>query len=271
MTIQYSTQDHVATIVIDNGTVNPLTPSMHRQMYDVLTEFLADANVHAGVLTGSGRRAFSAGDDMKNSYPEDDDPTRRLLAELTPQHRTASTPESWQWEYEVMALERYKPIVGAVTGWALGAGLAYLLALTDIRVAGRGARFGFPEIAYGMGGLGGTLRLTRHVPQSAALALLLTGDPIDAVEAQRIHLINEVVDDDAVLTRANAIAERIASHPPLAVRIEMEATQHASDLTRREAVHYGDRMYQLQRLAVNETETESYRRGRAISNGKQRP
>jgi enoyl-CoA hydratase/carnithine racemase len=256
--IGYSVEDGVAVIEIAHGELNTLTPEMHRRMHEVLTEFLGDPGVRSGVLTGRGLRAFSAGDDLKATAPEPNAPVDALLAELTPSHQRRGADESWQWEYDVLALARHKPIVGAVTGWCLGGGFAYLMRLTDLRVAGEGARFGLPEIRYGMAGMGGTLRLWRELPPLVANAMLLTGDPIDAREALRVHLVNEVVADEDVLPRARALAQRIAEHPSLSVRLEMEALEQASEMSRAEAVRYGDRIYQLQRLALGESDLESY-------------
>jgi enoyl-CoA hydratase/carnithine racemase len=259
--VNYEVHDRIAVIEIENGKVNPMTPSMHHQLHDTLVQFLAASEVHAGVLTGRGSRAFCAGDDLKHDHTDGSlRPAQELVAELGPGHRTHGAHPSWQWQYDVLQLPRYKPIVAAVNGWCLGIGLAYLVALTDIRVAGRSAKFGAPEIAYGMAGLGGTLRLSRQIPRIAANALLLTGEPMDADEARRVHLVNEVVDDDQTLPRALEIARRIAEHPLLSLRLEMEAMEQGEQLSREEAVRYGDRIYQLQRLAAGESEAESYRK-----------
>lgn len=262
MTIQYDVQGSVGVITIASGKVNPMSPAMHRELHEVLVRFLADDQVHCGVLRGDGERAFCAGDDMKVETVELDSPEAQLRSELSPVHRLPGADESWEWAYENATMDRYKPIVGSVRGWCLGGGLALLLGLTDIRVAGDDAKFGLPEIAYGMGGAGGYMRLTRSIPYTAAMSLLLTGDTIDANEARRIHLVNEVVPAQDAFGRALAIAKKIASHPPLSVRLEMEATLHADDMTRRDAYRYGDRLYQLQRLAAGESESASFARAR---------
>lgn len=262
-TVDYAVDGPIATFTIRNPPVNALTPRMHREMFEALTEFTTDPDVRCGILTGDGGRAFCAGDDVKTESPEPSRPTDTLMAELYPFHRLEGADEAWEWESDVQACERYKPIVGAVRGWCLGAGMLYLLALTDIRVAGSDAKFGFPEVAYGMAGAGGMTRLGRQIPMTAANYLLLTGDPVDAAEAHRVHLVNEVVEPERVLDRARALASRIAAHPPLAVRIEMEAHARGLDMARLDAFRYAERMYQLQRLAIGETDSESFGRGRA--------
>ena len=174
--------------------MNPFTASMHRQLYEALLDFEADPSLRVGILTGAGDRAFSAGDDIKTPGLEFDSPLDELLDELVPSHRVLqSQPERYAWAHDVERMERHKPIIGAVRGWCLGQGLVYLLMLTEIRVASDDAKFGFPEVAYGMGGAGGSTRLGRHIPHVWAMWMLLTGEPIDAAEALRINLVNRVV------------------------------------------------------------------------------
>jgi enoyl-CoA hydratase/carnithine racemase len=255
MPVDYEKEGAVATLTLRNGSVNPITPQMHRELYDAIVDFLGDDELRVAILTGAGERAFSAGDDIKTELPRAETPAAELLADLTPAHRRSGAGPSFSWEEDLGALERYKPIVGAVKGWCLGQGLVYLLSLTDVRVASETARFGFPEIAYGMGGAGGATRLGRQIPHAAAMAMLLTGEAIDAQEAARIHLVNEVVAPEAVLERARDWARRIAQHPPLAIRIEMEAYECGMDSSRLEAVRTASRLYSLQRLALGEDET----------------
>jgi hypothetical protein len=102
----------------------------------------------------------------------------------------------------VLALERFKPIIGAVNGWCLGQGMIYLLSLTDIRIASTNAKFGFPEVAYGMGGAGGTSRLGLQLPHTVAMWMLLTGEAMEAEEALSHRLVNKVVAPDALMATA---------------------------------------------------------------------
>src|SRR5690606_11062657 len=106
-------------------------------------------------------------------------------------------------------------------GWCVGQGIFYLLRLTDLRVAGESSKFGLPEIAWEMAGASGFTAIYRHLPRAVALQLVLTGDPIDAREAHRVGLVNEVVPDAEVLERARFLAGRIARHPARALRVEM--------------------------------------------------
>jgi enoyl-CoA hydratase/carnithine racemase len=265
MPIRYERNGSVATFTIENGKVNPLTPQMHKELFLALKEFLADDSVHCGILTGAGERAFCAGDDIKTPYKSESSPKDALYDHLWPHRGEGESPENFAWARDVLFLERFKPIVAAVNGWCLGQGMIYLLNLTDIRVASTNATFGFPEIAYGMGGAGGTTRLAYHLPQAVAMEMLLTGDPMPAQEALRHSLVNRVVEPAQLMAEARRIAQRIASHPPAAVRVEMEAYARGRDLSRLEAIAYSGHMYRLQRLGLRQDGAlpESFLYGRA--------
>jgi enoyl-CoA hydratase/carnithine racemase len=251
MKLHYDKCDGVATFTIDNPPVNVFTPALHRDLHDALADFMADDSVRVGILTGAGMRAFSAGDDIKTPRPE------RTQAELVKRHltrrRSGESLEYPGWEHEVLrlAMHRFKPMIGAVNGTAMGQGMIYLLQLTDIRLASSTARFGLPEIAYGMGGAGGSTRLMRQIPHVGAMWLALTGEPFDSQTALRYHLVNEVVEPDRLMDRAREVAALIARHPPLAVRTEMEASYRAQDLTRDQALSYVGNLYRLQRVAFD--------------------
>ena len=257
MPLDYEKKGDIAWFTIRNGSVNPMTPAMHKQFYEALIDFQADETIRVGILTGAGERAFSAGDDIKTPYRKFDTPGDELAAHLWPKHRTMEEPDTFAWSRDVQTMDRYKPIVGAVKGYCLGQGMIYLLLLTDIRIASEDAQFGFPEIAYGMGGAGGSSRLSRQIPHTAAMWMLLTGDPMSAAEAERVHLVNKVVPKDQVLAEAEAVARKIARHPPLAVRIEMEAYYRGMDQTKLEALNTVKHLYRMQRLAYSGTERVS--------------
>lgn len=249
MPLEYEKKGHIAYFTIRNGSVNPMTPSIHKEMYRTMLEFLADEEVRVGIMTGAGDRAFSAGDDIKTPYAKFATQQEEMAAHLWPKHRVAEEdPQTFAWSRDVLALDRYKPIIAAVRGYCLGQGMIYLLHLTDIRVASEDAKFGFPEIAYGMGGAGGSSRLSRHLPHTVAMEMLLTGDPLPAADALKHNLVNRVVPTERVMEEAEAIAARIARHPPLAVRIEMEAYYRSIDQTKHDALAHTKHLYRMQRL-----------------------
>lgn len=128
-----------------------------------------------------------------------------------------------------------KPVVAAVEGFALAGGTEILQG-TDIRVAGRSAVFGVTEVQRGLFPMAGsTVRLPRQIPYSLALEMLLTGDSYSADAVQRMGLIGHVVDDGQALSKARAIAERIASNGPLAVRAILRAVRETANLPEQEA------------------------------------
>lgn len=248
MGISYEKQGSVAVFTIENGSVNPLTPQMHRQMFELLKQFEGDREVKVGILQGAGDRAFSAGDDIKSPRAKLDEEERIMRHFFGP--RSQDDYNYPGFEREILTMKRYKPMIGAVKGWCIGEGFFYLLHLTDIRVAGTSAKFAFPEIAFKLAGASGFSRIYRHLPRSAAMKLVLTGDPIDAEEACRIHLVNEVAPDDEVLERAHALAARIARHPALAIRVEMETFIRGEDLSSESAYAMADHIYRVQRLSI---------------------
>lgn len=243
--LKYEKSGHIATITVDNPPVNVFTPAMHKQMFEILQEFNSDREIHCGILTGAGDRSFSAGDDIKSKRP---DRTREEVVErhLNPS-RSFDTEEYPGWEHEVMTMPRYKPIVGAANGYCFGQGFIYFNLLSDIRYAATNAVFGMPEIAYGMGGAGAALSLGKMIPHVAAMELLLLGEKIDAEKAQRLFLVNDVVAPDKLMETAWAAAERIASHPPLGVRVEMESYQRSFDMSRADSMAMAGHMYRMAR------------------------
>ena len=155
------------------------------------------------VITGAGNKAFVAGADIKEFLGLDAEKAEAMSAN----------------GHEIFFLiERYaKPVVAAVNGFALGGGCELAMAC-HIRVAGEKAKFGQPEVNLGLTpGFGGTQRLPALVGRGRALELLLTGDMIDANEAYRIGLVNQVVAVGEEINKACTIIEKIAKKAPIAV------------------------------------------------------
>ena len=126
--------------------------------------------------------------------------------------------------------ELYKPVIAAVNGFALAFGMEILQA-TDLRLAAPHASFGLSEVKRGMIPAGGSLvRLARQIPYAKAMEILLTGERIDAQEAHRIGLVNEIVPANRLLARAEELARLIADNGPLAVQACKEAVIRTSGL-----------------------------------------
>ena len=193
--------------------LNALSTAVERALGDALAS--ADvATARAAVVSGAGR-AFSAGADVTEMAEQDP-------ASIVEYYRTTGDV------YERVAAARV-PVVAAIHGYCLGGGLELALAC-DLRVAGRGAVFGLPEIELGiLPSSGGTLRLVRAVGAARARELVLWRRRFSAEEAHRFGLVAEVVDDDIVLARAIEIAAEIASEPMLAVEVTRSAIDAAAE------------------------------------------
>ncbi len=198
------TQDGaVATITLNRPhKLNTMTPEMGRMLLSLVDQINADDDIRVVILTGAGERAFSAGSDVKVL---DDYGTNWQLRNRTDYARALYTVR--------------KPVIAAIRGFAIGGGLE--LALTcDIRIASETARFGAGEIKLGWhGGAGNTQLLPRLVGYGKALQMLLTGDLIDADEARRTGLVQEVVPDDQLEAAARDLAGRIARNAPIAAQL----------------------------------------------------
>ncbi len=138
-----------------------------------------------------------------------------------------------------------KPVVAAVNGFALGGGLELALAC-HLRIASENARFGVPEVKLGIiPGYGGTVRLPRLVGRGRALQMILTGEMIDAEEARRIGLVDDVVPQAALLESARGLAHRIMANGPVAVALALEAVDHGYHATTDDALRFESNLFGL--------------------------
>ena len=179
------------------------------------------------IITGEGERHFCAGHDLtpREGVTAEESEFLRLHRVFWPLAGTVNgTPTGVDGRMGDHYPQIWKPVIAAVNGWAAGAGLYLMLGSTDIRVAcAEHARFKFALLSQGWVGAGpGATLLSRQLRYADAMRILLTDEPVDAEEALRIGLVNEVVPPDDLLPRAEAIAKRIASMPPLAVRMMKE-------------------------------------------------
>ncbi len=203
----------VASVVLNRpGVRNAIAKAMVDDLHRALDELGARDDVAAVVLSGAGGKAFAAGADIAQLRDR-----RAAEALLGINARLFQRLEEFPL-----------PTVAAITGWALGGGCELAMAC-DVRVAGRSAKLGQPEVGLGIiPAAGGTQRLPRLVGLGRAKELILTGRVVDAEEAERIGLVNLVVDDDAVLERAAEVARTIARQGRLAVRLAKTALNASS-------------------------------------------
>jgi enoyl-CoA hydratase len=231
-TILVARDGHVATVTINRPeTLNALNAAALDALRRALLDLRHDGAIRAVVVTGAGPKAFVAGADI------------RELAALDPAGARALA-ERGQHVFDLV--ERLgKPVIAAVNGFALGGGCELALACT-LRIAADTAKLGQPEINLGLiPGYGGTQRLARLVGRGRALELLLTGDPVDAQEAWRLGLVNRVVPAADVVPAAQALAARLASKAPHAVRAILDAVARGLDGSLAEGLAYEASLFGL--------------------------
>jgi enoyl-CoA hydratase len=211
----YRKEGAVATFTLNRPAArNALSAELVCRLADAIADFVGDASLRVGILTGSGDKAFCSGGDLGTMLPllsGDRAPAdawdRRVLEE--PFVMAASSLRDFPID---------KPLIAAINGACLAGGMEMMLG-TDIRVAAEHAVFGLPEVRRGVLPFAGSMvRLPRQIGWSAAMELLLVGETIDAAEARRIGLVNHVLPAAEVLPKALDLARRIAANGPLAVQ-----------------------------------------------------
>ena len=211
-----SIEDGVAVLTLNRpDRLNALSEEMVAALCDTLPRLASDPAVGAIVMTGAGR-GFCAGGDVK----------RMATAEQTMEERQ----EGLRWRHESVRLLRTigKVVIAAVNGPAAGAGLSLALAC-DLRLAARSARFRTAFAGVGFSGdFGGSWSLTRLVGTAKAREMYYLNPQIDADEALRLGIVTAVVDDDALIAEAMAMARRIADGPRVAFSY-MKRNLHAAE------------------------------------------
>ncbi len=211
--VRLTIEDGVAELVLDRPAKhNAMTPAMARELAAHAQAIEADDAVRAVLVHGGGERAFCSGSDL---------------------NALAGYASAWHFrnrlEYAAVLRGIRKPVVAALQGWTLGGGAELALG-ADLRIAGDTMRMGFPEVQRGwVGGGGASQLLPRLIGQAAAARLLMLGDPIDATEALRLGLVQEVVPQAALIARARALASRLAGFSPVAVQSVKAALRTAME------------------------------------------
>ncbi|MCF6525174.1 enoyl-CoA hydratase/isomerase family protein [Streptomyces sp. JJ36] len=208
MTVNLEVADGVGTLRLDRPPMNALDIATQDRLRALAEEAAGRDDVRAVVLYG-GEKVFAAGADIK---------------EMQAMDHAAMVARSRALQDSFTAVARIpKPVVAAVTGYALGGGCELALC-ADIRIAGERAKLGQPEILLGLiPGAGGTQRLSRLVGPSRAKDLIFTGRQVRAEEALSIGLVDRVVPDTEVYEQAHAWAARLAAGPAMALRAAKES------------------------------------------------
>jgi len=248
---EYEKRGHIAIMTLNRPeAMNAQNPELFYKMHDSMVDFRDDPNLWVAIITGSGDKAFCAGADIKEALP--------LMRERrNEQDGVVSTI--------MRGLEIWKPFIAAVNGVAYGGGCELALAC-DLRIAAEHAKFAQSEVRVGvMAGGGGTQRLTRFLPRCKAAEMLLLAKIIDAQEALRIGLVNEVVPLEKLMPKALEYAETICQMAPLAVRATKEAMIKGSDMTLNDGLR-------MERLLFNQVATtEDFEEGGRAFREKRKP
>lgn len=222
-------EDFVAEIIINRPEkMNAMTPDMIETLGKICREVDRDDAVRVVLLRGAGERAFSAGSDL---------------------HALVAYPSIWDYrnrvDYATLVRDIRKPVVVALKGWVLGGGLEMALG-ADIRVAGKSAKFGTPEVIRGwVPGAGATQLLPRLIGYGRAMRLMLTGETISSQQAEAFGIVEYLVEDTAVDDTAMAVCRTLAKHSPIAVQAVKAATRAALSMPLEAGLKYENEMTTL--------------------------
>jgi len=227
LTEKIGTKKNVGLISLNRPkALNALCDGLMRDLGDAVEEFENDKEIAALILTGNGR-AFAAGADIKEMQ-------NKTFAQVY----AGSFLTHWS-----RVTQCRKPIIAAVNGYALGGGCE-LAMMCDIIYAADTAKFGQPEILIGtIPGAGGTQRIVRVAGKSKAMEIVLTGNQITAVEAERMGLVSKVVPADQLISETLKVAEKIGSNSKITVAMAKEAVNKAYEMTLQEGLHFERRVF----------------------------
>lgn len=203
--IEFERRGHVAIVTLNRPEArNAISRALEQALFDALEAIDADPDIWVGVLAANGS-TFCAGADLKEINAKGGPPSAVQSSE-------APKRES------IVSRAHVKPLIAAVEGPAMGGG-AELVLTCDLIVASSAAKFGLPEVRWGLlASGGGMFRLPRAMPKHIAMQLALTGDSIDAKRAYDVGFVNILVEPGLALTAALSMADRIAANGPLAVQ-----------------------------------------------------
>ena len=214
MSIMYLAGEGVAEITINRPQVlNALDPQSILDFRDALIRARDDSNVRVILVTGAGERSFCSGSDLKAAPSVE----RPYAESYCAPDRVAFANGARGRMLDLTQLGIWKPLIAAVNGYCLGAGLEIALQC-DLRVASGNASFGLTEPKIGsLAGICGPALLMKAVSPANAMKMLMTASPIDALEARRIGLVSDVWTPQELMAESRAVALEIARNAPLSV------------------------------------------------------
>src|SRR5256885_4901211 len=204
-TLLFDLRDGIAVVTINRpDKLNALNDQVMGELGQAAERIATESEISGAILTGAGPKAFVAGAD---------------IGDLSRQGRFDGKARAQRGQAVLRRLETCgKPVIAAINGFALGGGCELAMAC-HIRIASENAKLGQPEVKLGIApGYGGTQRLPRLVGKGIAMQILLAADMINAQEAHRIGLVNEVVPQADLIKRAEEIAAKIIANAPLAIQ-----------------------------------------------------
>ena len=216
--------DHIATVTLDRPPVNAITRATMVEITEAFTALGADRDVRVAIFTAAGDRAFMAGVDLKTVGVDDRGPDVPAAYVVDPPRMARDA----MWSITDCAV----PVIAAVNGPALGAGVAFA-ACCDILIAAEHATFGTTEINVGL--LGASAHLSMLVGRHKARELFFTGEQITAGELHRLGALRAVVPKERLLDEANALARSLAAKSPIALRLAKESMNRVEHLPLKEA------------------------------------
>ena len=228
----YEKEGGIAWVTLNRPeTLNAVNLQMRDELWEVLHALREDPEVAVTIFKGAGEGAFSAGADISEFG------TAPSVVEARRARRARDL-----WGY-MLAIE--KPLIAAIHGFALGAGIE-LGMCCDLRLAAEDARIGLPEVTLGyIPSAGGTQLMPRIIRPGVAMGLILSGDAVDAAEAVRIGLVYRVVPRERLYAEAEALARRLMSLSPLALRLAKAAVTQGLELPLAEGLNLEARLARL--------------------------
>ncbi len=229
-TIIFEKKENWALITLNRpDKLNALNKQMFDDLDDAFKRIELDRDIIALVLTGSGEKAFAAGADIKELH-ESDERSGKMFSEYG--------------SYVMKRLAQMRiPTIAAINGFALGGGCELTLAC-QMRFASENAKMGQPEVNLGIiPGYGGTQRLPKIVGRSKAMELILTGNMVNAAEAQQIGLVNAVYKADELMPKTEEFVKLILSKGSLAVSAAVQCINASEELSELEGLHFESLMF----------------------------
>ncbi|OLO39269.1 hypothetical protein BTR23_09490 [Alkalihalophilus pseudofirmus] len=231
MSVLYEQKDNIAILSLyrENG-YNALNYETVSQLYNHLISIWNNKEINIVIITAKGEKVFTAGADLKERRQMNSEQVNLYLSKIRETYKVIeSMPQV---------------IIAAVNGICVGGGTEMILAC-DLRIAASHATFSLPEVKIGIiPGAGGTQRLVRVVGLGRAKEMILTGKPVTAQKAERIGLINEIIEDKNVVDRAIEISKVISKNAPLSLKEAKEAIHFAANVHNEEGFLFESKSYE---------------------------